>query len=156
MNNLLSRRLTPGERLLLWRRSFGWTQTHAAIHTGFCRQLYSLMELDQHTPMIRTGPTGRLSFRPDIREPLDEAKLLFLARRRSGLTLEEIGKRLNVSRPTVLKWEDRGDARLRAFYKTPSSLKITAAPKGIRVGARVTGPNGYKGRIIAVSGSGKA
>ncbi len=113
MKNLLSTKLTDGERALVNRRRCGVTQAEMGERLGYGRTIYALIERDRHASVMFDG----VRFSPYLDPELLPCELLFLARRRSGLTLQAIGERLCVSRPTVLKWEDRGDSRLRAFWK---------------------------------------
>lgn len=107
MKDLLSRRLTPAERLWLWRRQKGFAQTAAASQLKYGRTSYARMEQGRAlVKALRWLPLRPMTTRVRLR----------LARRRSGLTMAEVARRLGVSHVTAYKMERLGSAALSAFY----------------------------------------
>jgi len=100
--------LTEAERLFLWRSRKRMNQTQAARTFKRSRQYYSWMELGR-----RPVPKGAAR----ITYPVHGREVLRLLRRRSGKTLEEIGRSIGVSRPTVMHFERETDPRLVEFWR---------------------------------------
>lgn len=98
-------RLTPAERLWLWRRAQGLTQTRAAARLGVGRGTVSAAERGltaaPRVPVVAATPALRLA----------------LHRRRSGLGLVGAAARLGVSGVTLLAMERRADPRLADFWR---------------------------------------
>lgn len=101
MIDLDLRRLTPAERLWLWRRLAGLTQAAAAGRLRVPLRSYQRAE---------AGNTGCIA--PPRAPRPSPGDLCALARRRSGLSLREAARRLGVSHVTLLAREGRGDQQL--------------------------------------------
>jgi predicted DNA-binding transcriptional regulator AlpA len=129
-------RLTPGERLWLWRRSgvsgaqtrrgvavdgrnsnstaiVARSQLEAAVEVGLDASAYWAAENDM-SPAERV-----LEILARLKEPAYElADACRLARRRSPLTLPEVAVAIGVgSRPTFYKLEAAGDRRVVKFWR---------------------------------------
>lgn len=105
-------RLTPGERLLTWRRRTPMNQDEAARYLGVCRTTYSRMERD-----LAAVACGGEPFAPPLDPPPRPHEVLYLLRRRSGATAAEVAGELCVSRVTLLKWEKAGDRQLLVWWE---------------------------------------
>lgn len=102
---------SPGERLWLVRQNAGMTQREAADRHGCCLSIYQRYEQDKREPEYLVVPP-----------PLHIGLLCALARRRSGLTLNQVAEALGVSKVTVLTMERAGDSRLVNFWRRKKFL----------------------------------
>lgn len=107
--NLYSR--TPGETLWIARKAAGLTQALAASRAGLGENAYGDAEKDRN----RRATPLKIGVRPVSRPSLPV--LLTLARRRSGLKLSEVARRLGVSKVTVHGWERSGRWALKEFWE---------------------------------------
>lgn len=86
--------LSPGERLLIWRKRAGMSQHKMAEWHGMSRTHYGKIERDQveHILMVSLG----------LILPHEEAMIL---RRRAGETQKQVAERIGMSRHWVSKME---------------------------------------------------
>jgi len=119
-------RLSYAERLWLWRhrhpgahatgkRKHALTQREAAARFGLRIAAYLQLENGERT-RLNADEIARLQ--PALVELAPTTgELCFLARRRSGRTLNELEVALLVSRPTLLGLERAGDPRVVWFWR---------------------------------------
>ncbi len=103
--------LTPGELLRIARHRAGLTQRQAAARAGVGKTAWWEAEKG-----LAPAPTPREARLRAVRRPT-LAELLDLARRRSGLGLNEAAGLAGTSRVTLLAMERAGDDGLRAFWE---------------------------------------
>lgn len=101
---------TPGERLWLQRKMAKRTLRQEARRIGVNHNYYSEMERDRRDPPAHVAAS--LPFPTAYAGPF----ALQLMRRRAGVRLPELAKRLGVTRLTILKWERAADPRLVEFW----------------------------------------
>jgi DNA-binding XRE family transcriptional regulator len=88
--------LTPGEKLLFWRKRKGWNQTKAAKHLKVSSFKYKMMEYGKI----------QLSFKSSFIKPsLTPPERCYLYRRRCKKTQAEVAKELGYSREWIKQME---------------------------------------------------
>lgn len=102
--------LSPGEKLWLRRRSWGRTQRQEAVSIRVNHSYYGMMEADA----LAAPPNILRSLPRSIK--LDGYEMLRLARRRSGLELNDVARKNGVSHVTLLRWEEMATAKLVNFW----------------------------------------
>lgn len=114
--------LTYGERLLLQRRRRGQSQRQAASAYGVTRYRYRAWELDDNGketgPLPPRAPLGRMH----------PHEACFILRRRKGLSVERLARRLRVT-PEWLTQMEHGAApvdRLARFWSSRGRSRAAA------------------------------
>lgn len=131
----VTKSITDGEALWLWRWIAERDQSHVAERFGVCRQSVSAWEVGDRPvpryvdarigrdlpPGLHPGCTPGAGFRQheaggSAADVIYAGPLAALARRRSGWGLAGVARKAGVSRRTILAWERRGDPRLIRFW----------------------------------------
>lgn len=106
--------LTPGEKLMIWRRRQGWNQATAAEHFGISIFALKLAEYDKKGDIAK--------FR-DIPFTLRNYEKCVIYRKRSGKTQPEIGVLIGIGREW-LRMQELGEVscnKLLAWWENDST-----------------------------------
>ncbi len=97
-----STKLTPGERLLVWRRREWISQATAACHLAVSTSTYRRYESDEYgiadTPYVQLHRRGRAITCKGANPTLSPAEECVIARRRGGLTQVMVAQYIGRSR----------------------------------------------------------
>ncbi len=89
--------LTPGEKLLIWRKRLNWNQEQAASYFGVSRFTYQLAEYDKSKDF--QYPSFKLTLKP--------WELCVLYRKRSGKTQRQLAGEIGIS-PDWFRQQESG------------------------------------------------
>jgi transcriptional regulator with XRE-family HTH domain len=89
--------LSPGERLLIWRRRRNLTIAEASKLLGTSPWRYKQWEYDRDTEKFPAPPVPL--------EVLSTGEACLIARRRARWSIEQVAKRAKWSHVTQIKWE---------------------------------------------------